>query len=71
METSESVATSQVTPVRLTKRHAFTLLYESYEYLLHDRDSIFAQHLDESIARLGVKVLKSPPQSPTANYALG
>src|SRR5712671_4320647 len=42
-------------------------LQERYEYLLHDRDSIFAQHLDESIARLGVKVLKSPPQSPTAN----
>jgi hypothetical protein len=35
--------------------------------LLHDRDSIFAQYLDESIVRLGVKVLKSPPQSPTAN----
>ena len=28
---------------------------ERYEYLLHDRDSIFAQHLDESIVRLGVK----------------
>jgi len=38
-----------------------------YEYLLHDRDSIFANHLDESIERLGVKVLKSPPHSPTAN----
>src|ERR1700683_5031429 len=25
-----------------------------YEYLLHDRDSIFASHLDESIAKLGV-----------------
>jgi hypothetical protein len=29
METSKSVAASQVTPVRLTKRHAFTLLCES------------------------------------------
>ena len=38
-----------------------------YEYLLHDRDSIFARHLDESIATLGVRVLKSPPRSPTAN----
>jgi putative transposase len=26
-----------------------------YEYLLHDRDSIFAKHLDESIERLGVR----------------
>jgi putative transposase len=40
---------------------------ECYEYLLHDRDSIFAKHLDESVRRLGVKVLKSPPRSPTAN----
>jgi putative transposase len=40
---------------------------DQYIYLLHDRDSIFANHLDESIAKLGVKVLKSPPRSPTAN----
>ncbi|MEA3180672.1 MAG: putative transposase [Gammaproteobacteria bacterium] len=40
---------------------------ERYEYLLHDRDSIFAKHLDESIERLGVKVLRSPPRSPKAN----
>jgi len=40
---------------------------ERYEYLLHDRDSIFAKHLDESIERLGVKVLKSPPRSPIEN----
>ncbi len=38
-----------------------------YQYLLHDRDSIFAEHLDESIAKLGVRVLKSPAHSPTAN----
>jgi putative transposase len=42
-------------------------LQDRYEYLLHDRDSIFARHLDESIVKLGVKVLKSPPRSPTAN----
>jgi putative transposase len=40
---------------------------EQYAYLLHDRDSIFAKHLDDSIGRLGVKVLKSPPCSPMAN----
>jgi putative transposase len=38
-----------------------------YKYILHDRDSIFANHLDGSIERLGVKVLKSPPHSPKAN----
>ena len=36
-------------------------------YLLHDRDSIFAKHLDESIKALGLRVLKSPPRSPRAN----
>jgi putative transposase len=39
----------------------------SHPYLLHDRDSIFARHLDESIGALGLKVLKSPPRSPKAN----
>ena len=39
----------------------------SYDYLLHDRDSIFAKDLDESIRHLGLRVLKSPPRSPTAN----
>jgi len=36
-------------------------------YLIHDRDSIFAMSLDESIRNLGVTVLKSPPRSPKAN----
>ena len=40
---------------------------ENYRYLIHDRDSILAKSLDESIARLGVTVLKSPFQSPKAN----
>src|SRR5450755_4378934 len=38
-----------------------------YSYLLHDRDSIFAEHLDESVKRLGIRVLKSPPRCPKAN----
>jgi transposase InsO family protein len=42
-------------------------LQDRYKYLLHDRDSIFAKHLDESIIKLGAQVLKSPPRSPTAN----
>jgi Integrase core domain len=33
----------------------------------HDRDCIFAKSLDESIERLGLLVLKSPPRSPMAN----
>jgi transposase InsO family protein len=40
---------------------------DGYQYLLHDRDSIFAPHLDACISRLGLRVLKSPPHSPRAN----
>ena len=40
---------------------------DRYRYLIHDRDSIFAKSLDESIERLGLRVLKSPPRSPMAN----
>jgi transposase InsO family protein len=40
---------------------------DGYRYLLHDRDSIFAKHLDESIMALGLSVLKSPPRCPKAN----
>jgi len=39
----------------------------THQYLIHDRDSIFASSLDESIRNLGVTVLKSPPHSPQAN----
>lgn len=38
-----------------------------YEYLLRDRDSIFSADLDESVGRLGLRVLKSPPRCPKAN----
>lgn len=38
-----------------------------YEYLIHDRDCIFSAELDESVQRLGLRVLKSPPRSPKAN----
>ena len=38
-----------------------------YEYLLHDRDSIFAEHLDESAQMVGMTVLKCPPHCPKAN----
>jgi len=38
-----------------------------FRYLIHDRESIFARSLDESITNLGLTVLKSPPHSPKAN----
>ena len=40
---------------------------DGYRYLIHDHDNIFAKCLDESIASLGITVLKSPLQSPKAN----
>jgi len=36
-------------------------------YLIHDRDRIFAKHLDDSIRALGIEVLRSPVASPKAN----
>ena len=38
-----------------------------YRFLMHDRDSIFSAQLDHGIRHLGLKVLKTPPQSPQAN----
>ncbi len=40
---------------------------DNYRYLIHDRDSIFAKNLDESISGLGVRVLRTPLRSPMAN----
>ena len=45
--------------------------YGDFRYLIHDRDSIFARNLDESIKNLGTTVLKSPPHSPKANATKG
>jgi len=41
---------------------------DSHKYLIHDRDAIFAKHLDDSIGAdtLGLEVLRSPFASPKA-----
>jgi putative transposase len=39
----------------------------AHRYLIHDRDRIFAKHLDDSIRALGLKVVKPPVASPKAN----
>jgi putative transposase len=39
----------------------------AYRFLIHDRDRIFSAPLDRSIRHLGLRVLKTPPQSPQAN----
>jgi putative transposase len=38
-----------------------------YCFLIHDRDSIFSRELDHGIRNLGLRVLKTPPQTPQAN----
>ena len=40
---------------------------DQHKYLIHDRDSIFARHLDNSIRALGLRVQRSPFSSPKAN----
>ena len=39
----------------------------SHRYLIHDRDRIYAKHLDASIRSLGLDILRSPVSSPAAN----
>jgi putative transposase len=39
----------------------------TYRFLVHDRDSIFSPQLDQSIRHLGLRVVKTPPQTPQAN----
>jgi len=39
----------------------------TYRFLLHDRDAIFTQQLDQRIRNLGLRVLKTPPRCPQAN----
>jgi putative transposase len=39
----------------------------SYRFLIHDRDSIFSQDVDQTIENLGVKVLRTPVRAPQAN----
>jgi putative transposase len=43
----------------------------TYRFLIHDRDSIFSPQLDQSIRHLGLRVVKTPPQTPQANALCG
>ena len=38
-----------------------------YRFLIHDRDSIFAKDVDQGLANLGVRVLRTPVRAPKAN----
>jgi len=39
----------------------------AYRFVLHDRDSIYAPGLDAAVRAMGIRVLRTPVQSPTAN----
>ncbi len=38
-----------------------------YQFLIHDRDSIFSKDLDEAVTAMGVQVLRTPVRAPKAN----
>ena len=38
-----------------------------YGFVIHDRDSIFSTRLDEAVAALGVRILRTPVRAPKAN----
>ena len=38
-----------------------------YQYVIHDRDSIFSKGLDQGVTDLGVRVLRTPVRAPMAN----
>ena len=39
----------------------------TYRFIIHDRDTIFSRDLDQHVRHVGLRVLKTPPQSPQAN----
>ena len=39
----------------------------NYRFIIHDRDSIFSAQVDKSLKKMGVRALKTPVRSPTAN----
>jgi putative transposase len=40
---------------------------QDYGFLIHDRDAIFSQELEQRIRHLGLRILQTPPRSPQAN----
>jgi putative transposase len=40
---------------------------EPYRFVVHDRDAVFAGHVDDAFRSMNVRVLKTPPRIPQAN----
>jgi putative transposase len=51
----------------LQQLHEAIPVDHAYRFLIHDRDVIFSQELDQRIRHLRLKVLKTPVRSPQAN----
>jgi transposase InsO family protein len=62
-----NVTTHPTAPWTLQQLRAALPGGHRYRFLIHDRDRIFSAQLDRSIQDLGLRVLKTPPQSPQAN----
>jgi len=43
----------------------------AYRFVLHDRDSIYSPWVDTAVVAMGVRVLRTPVQAPTANAFCG
>lgn len=39
----------------------------AYQFVIHDRDSIFCKELDKEVTAMGVRVLRTPVRAPKAN----
>jgi putative transposase len=39
----------------------------AYQFVIHDRDSIFSKEVDKEVTAMGVQVLRTPVRSPTSN----
>ena len=51
----------------LQKFREFLAFDSPYKFVVHDRDSIFAASVDQSLKDFGLRVLKTPVRTPTAN----
>jgi len=42
----------------------------AYRFVIHDRDTIFSQRLDQGVTGLGVRVLRTPVRAPRGKRIL-
>src|SRR5215831_9006383 len=54
-------------PYGLARLSRLSRIQVTYRFLIHDRDRIFSQQLDQGIRHLGLRVLKTPVWTPQAN----